>query len=174
MGAAETDLQRDVHALYSDHHGWLFAWLRRKLGCADNAADVAQDTFVRIIVSRDALLGMREPRPYLATTARRLLIDRARRQKLEQAYLAELARTAEHVDGYPSPEQIHVTVEALDQIGTALGDLPDKVRQAFLMHYLDGDTHRTVAARLGVTDRMVRKYLTRALLHCQRRAGIWP
>jgi RNA polymerase sigma-70 factor (ECF subfamily) len=40
---------------------------------------------VRILASRDALLGMAEPRAYLTTTARRLLVDRARRQALAQA-----------------------------------------------------------------------------------------
>ncbi|WP_269147395.1 sigma factor, partial [Herbaspirillum lusitanum] len=38
-----------MHSFYSSHHGWLFGWLRKKLGCTHNAADVAQDTFVRII-----------------------------------------------------------------------------------------------------------------------------
>eukprot|EP01034_Spumella_vulgaris_P043948 gene43948-54609_t len=33
-----------VADLYASHHGWLSGWLRKKMGCADNAADVAQDT----------------------------------------------------------------------------------------------------------------------------------
>ncbi|WP_407058407.1 sigma factor [Zoogloea oleivorans] len=53
MSAADPALHQQVHALYSDHHAWLFGWLRKKLGCAHNAADVAQDTFLRIM----AILG---------------------------------------------------------------------------------------------------------------------
>jgi len=34
------------HALYTDHQGWLQAWLRKKLGNAHQAADLAHDTFV--------------------------------------------------------------------------------------------------------------------------------
>ena len=98
--------QSQVHALYGAHHGWLFAWLRRKLGSADNAADLAQDTFLRIIGSRDALLGMREPRAFLTTTAQRLIVDQARRHALEEAYLRELALATGHLEGAPSPEQI--------------------------------------------------------------------
>ena len=51
-----------IAQLYASHHAWLHAWLRRKLGCSHGAADLAQDVFVRILASRDALCGMREPR----------------------------------------------------------------------------------------------------------------
>jgi len=39
----------DMAALYVAHHGWLQAWLRRRLGDAHQAADLAQDTFVRLL-----------------------------------------------------------------------------------------------------------------------------
>jgi len=163
--SVDAHFQSDMHALYSDHHGWLYAWLRRKLGCAHNAADVAQDTFVRILTSRDALLGMREPRAYLTTTAKRLLVDQARRQALEQAYLAELSINAETLAGAPSPERLMEVLQALEQIDAALRAAPNKAREAFLMHYLDGQTHAAVASHLGVSTRMVQKYLVQALTH---------
>lgn len=156
-----------MHAFYSSHHGWLFGWLRKKLGCSHNAADMAQDTFLRIIASRDALIGMREPRAYLTTTAKRLMLDRARRQVIEQAYLAELAIAAETIAGYPDPEEILLAVEALEQISYALQAVPDNARDAFLLHYLDGRTHAEVATRLGVSTRMVQKYLVQALVKCR-------
>lgn len=62
-----------VHTLYSHHHGWLQAWLRRRLGCADDAADLAQDTFMRLLgrpVQALAPEALREPRAYLTTLAR--------------------------------------------------------------------------------------------------------
>jgi len=171
MPAAESAFQQQIRALYSDHHGWLFNWLRRRLGCADNAADVAQDTFVRIIASRDALLGselaLAQPRAYLATVSRRLLIDRARRQALERAYLAELASLAADLPGMPSPEETLAALQALDEIGAALARVSAKARQAFLLHYLEGLSQAAVAERLGVSARMVQKYLVRCLLQCR-------
>lgn len=166
----EDALQHQVQALYIDHHGWLYRWLRKKLGCGHNAADVAQDTFVRIISSRDALLGMREPRAFLTTTAKRLLVDRARRQLIEQAYMAELALLAESLPGYPSPEETLETLQALEQIGAALQDASDKARSAFVLHYLEGETHAAIADQLKVSTRMVQKYLVQCLLHCHRAA----
>lgn len=169
--SADAQYHREMHALYSDHHGWLYAWLRRKLGCAHNAADVAQDTFVRILASRDALLGMREPRAYLTTTAKRLLVDRARRDALEQAYLAELVIDAETMADIPSPERLLEIVQALEQISEALQGVSDKAREAFLMHYLDGQTHTAVASHLGVSTRMVQKYLVQALARVHQGQG---
>lgn len=164
--AVETATQQQVRMLYCDHHGWLFAWLRRKLGCGHHAADVAQDTFVRILGSRDALLGLREPRAYLVTTAKRLLIDQARRELIEKAYLQELALASAQTAYAPSTEEIMETVQALMQIEAALCGLSDKARQAFLLCYLEGHTHVSAAQQLGVSSKMVQKYLIQALAHC--------
>jgi RNA polymerase sigma factor (sigma-70 family) len=154
-----------LHALYADHHGWLHGWLRRKLGCAHHASDVAHDTFMRLINSRDALLGMREPRAYLTTTAQRLLIDEVRHKRLEHAYLEALALSCGDRH-HPSPEQTLVAVQSLQQIADALAAVSVKAREAFLLHYLEGLTHDQVAVRLGVSARMVRNYLVRALTEC--------
>jgi RNA polymerase sigma factor (sigma-70 family) len=159
-------LHDHVNTLYCEHRGWLFNWLRRKLGSSDNAADLTQDTFLRIIASRDTLLGIREPRAFLVTTANRLMADRARRKLIEDAYLQELALAAAHQAGHPSPEQILETVQALTQIEAVLDGLANKPRQAFLLHYLDGETQQQIANQLGVSERMVRKYLVQALTHC--------
>lgn len=171
MSAAGSPWQQQMHTLYDEHHGWLFGWLRRKLGSPENAADLAQDTFVRIIASRDALLGVREPRAFLVTTAQRLLIDQARRQAIEVAYLRELGMAVEQLGGAPSPEHLLDTLQALTQIERALDGLPAKPRQAFLLHYLDGETHGFIAEQLGVSTRMIQKYLVQALLHCHRQRG---
>ena len=39
----------DAAALYSDHHGWLQRWLKFRLNNAYDAADLAHDTFVRVL-----------------------------------------------------------------------------------------------------------------------------
>ena len=170
MTTAELPLQRQFHNFYADHHGWLVHWLCRRLGCEHGAADLAHDTFLRLLGSHDplGLRDLREPRAYLTTTANRLLIDRARRQRIEHAYLAELALAAERLENHPSPEQILAAVEVLDQLCLALDGLPGKPRQAFLLHYLDGQTHAAIAVQLGVSTKMIQKYLVKALVHCHR------
>jgi len=162
------DSNKLMHDIYSEHHAWVYSWLRRKLGCAHNAADLAQDTFVRILSSRDALLQASQSRGYIATTARNLLIDRARRQRLEKAYLEELGLLALEHPGAPGAERIWETLEALEQICRLLDGLGAKPRQAFLLHYLEGQPQAVVAEQLGISVRMVQKYLVQVLLHCQQ------
>lgn len=164
MSSTPPSITQRMTALYSDHHGWLFAWLRKKLGCPHEAADLAQDTFVRILNSRDALLQMQEPRAYLTTTAKHLLLNHARRRAIEDAYLAGIMALGEQYA--PSAEQVRAAVEALEQISLVLEGLAAKPRAAFLMRYLDGMAHAEIAAQLQVSTKMVQKYLVQALVHC--------
>jgi len=166
MSSGEPPFQAAISDLYCDHHGWLLGWLRRKLGCAQNAADLTQDTFARILNARESVATLREPRAFLSTTARRLIIDQARRKHIENAYLQELALTAEALEGFQSPEQILSTLEALEHIAFMLEGLHDNVRQSFVLYYLDDLTQSEIARQLGLSDRTVRKYLIQALLHC--------
>ncbi len=50
----------DIGELYLQHHGWVVSLLRRKLGNRDQALDMAQDTFVRLLRSEMPSL-LREP-----------------------------------------------------------------------------------------------------------------
>lgn len=157
-----------IAELYSQHHGWLLAWLRKKLGCAHHAADVAQDTFLRVLAARNVLAELREPRAFLTTTAQHLLIDQARRRTLETTYLAELALLSESLAAFPSPEQTLETLQALEQIAGALANASPKAREAFLLHYLEGLGQEEIARRLAVSARMVRKYLVQCLMLCDQ------
>lgn len=160
--------QSQISQLYKQHHCWLHNWLKGKMACPDNAADLAQDTFVKIIKSRDALLSMREPRAYLATTAKRLLIDKSRRELLEKTYLAELTLASSLCEGHPSVEQTWLAIEALEEMSKILEQMPAKCQQAFLFYYLDGLSQSEIATQLGVTNRTVRSYLVNVLVHCQQ------
>ena len=166
MFAGAPSLHQQVHALYSDHHGWLQGWLRRKLGCTHRAADLAHDTFVRILSCRDAeAVGqIREPRAYLTTIAQGLVSNHHRRQKLEQAWAEALAALPEPLA--PSPETQAILLETLVEIDRLLDTLPGPVRQAFLLSQLDGLPQAEIALRLGVSVPTVKRYVARALVLC--------
>ncbi|WP_238139487.1 sigma-70 family RNA polymerase sigma factor [Roseateles aquatilis] len=159
-------LHDQFHDWYSGHHRWLHAWLSRRLGCPHRAADVAHNTFLRLLSARDALLGVQQPRAWLTTTARRLIVDEVRHQRIEQAYLDELTALTADGAGAPSPEQILDAVQALMQLSAILDTVAPKARTAFLRHYLDDEPQAVVAEELGVSVRMVRKYLAQVLLEC--------
>ena len=161
-----------VAELYAEHHHWLIGWLRYKLGCRHQAADLAHDTFLRILGHRqDKLPGLREPRAYLTTVARGLLVDQFRRRELERAYLEALAGEPEATE--PSPEDRHLVLEALMEVDRMLDGLSAKARSAWLLSRLDGLGHAEIAERLGVSVPRVRQYLAKVARQCyELRYGI--
>lgn len=159
-----------LDALYKGYHGWLLVWLRRRLDCPHNAADMAQDTFIRLL-STGSYVAPNEPRAFLATVARRLLMDRGRRQKLEQAYREELARHAEYLEQAPSAEQVMAAVQALEHIARALAAMAPRMRQVFVLRHLDGLSHAEIAAQLNVSTKTVQNDLVQALLQCHAAGG---
>ncbi len=156
--------QQTFTAMYSEHHGWLRGWLRKKLRCDQQAADLAHDAFIRVLMLPEPQ-NIKEPRAFLATTAGRLLIDGARRQRIEKAYMHALAIQCEDA-GMPDPAAIHVALQALERIAEMLAGLPAKARDAFLLSRLDGLTYNEIASRLEVSPSTVKNYITSALVHC--------
>ncbi|MDQ2137587.1 sigma-70 family RNA polymerase sigma factor [Alcaligenaceae bacterium B3P038] len=165
MTASDPSLH-PVHTLYSEHHGWLQGWLRRKLGCTFEAADLMHDTFVRVLdrSDRSDLNVIREPRAYLTTIAHGIMVNHVRRKDLERAYLQALAALPEAVA--PSPEARAIALEALIDIDRLLDGLPPRVRRAFLLNQLEGLTHAEIAEQLAVSVSSIRQYLVRAMTHC--------
>ena len=167
--------QADIRRLYLDHHGWLQGWLRRRLGCAADAADLAHDTFVRLL-NKSAFPrfdSLAEARAYLRTVGGALCVDLWRRREVERAWLDALAARPEPFT--PSPEHQAVVIETLLEVGRMLGRLSHKAATAFVMAQVDGTPYREIAAELGVSERMVKKYLAQAMLQCALiEAGLDP
>lgn len=154
-----------VESLYREYSPWLTGWLRARLGhCSDRAADFAQDTFVRILQSGACVAQVAQPRSYLATIARGLMIDHFRRHDIEQAYLAELALVSPALQ--PSLEERAILLETLLAIDRMLADLGPKVRQAFMLAQLEGLDYATIAAQLNVSVSSVKKYMHKAVVQC--------
>jgi RNA polymerase sigma-70 factor (ECF subfamily) len=151
-----------IDALYREHRDWLQGWLRRRLGDGHAAADLTQDTFVRVITGGQAQ-AIREPRAYLTTLAQRVLYNFWRRRELEHAWLDALAAQPEELA--PSPEAYALVREAIETLDRWLDGLPPKVREAFLLRQLEGLPHGEIAARMGVSITSVERYVKQAIVH---------
>lgn len=152
-----------VAKLYVDHHRWLHAWLRRKLGCTHLAADLTQDTFVRVLGARD-IGHLNEPRAYLLTLAQRVLYSFWRRRDLENAWLDALAAQPESYA--PSAEDYALVREAIETLDRLLDGLPLRARKVLLMNRLEEMTHTEIAKAIGVSLATVERDMKLALTHC--------
>ena len=98
MAAAEFALQQQVEILYTDHHGWLRGLLRRTLGNAFDAADLAHDVYLQLLRT-GRVPPADERRRHLTQIANGLVIDLYRRRRVEAAYLEALALLLCKLDG---------------------------------------------------------------------------
>ncbi len=152
-----------VQNIYEQHHSWLHGWLKGKLHNACDAADVAHDTFVRILGGRHAAQIV-EPRDYLATIARGLVIDRYRRHAIEQAYKQTLAERPEAIA--ISEEDKAIILETLVAVDKALSALGERARRIFMLSQIEGLTYQQIADQLQVSLTTVKKHMIRALTEC--------
>lgn len=158
----------EVETLYLQHHAWLKNWLMYRLRSSEKyfAADLTQDTFVRILdsCSHQRLQALREPRAYLCTVAHGVLVSWLRRRSLEHAWQEALASLPEPLA--PSAEQQYIILETLHEIDTMLDTLKPRVKQAFLMATLDGLKQQEIAQILNVSVPTVKSYIHKAWLSC--------
>lgn len=163
MPAADRALAPDIATLYTDHHGWLLGWLRRRLGNAFDAADLTQDTYVRLLGREEGeIRAIREPRALLMTIAQGLAANLYRKRCVEQAYLDALALLPGPVAA--SAEHRAIVLETLVEVDRLLGQLPLPVRQAFLLSQIDGMKQADIAAELGLSVPTVRRHIARAVV----------
>ncbi len=153
----------DVAALYDTQHRWLQHWLRRRLNCSQSAADLAQDTFLRLL-AKDQPLDIQAPRSFLAKVAQSVLSNHFRRQTLERAYLQALAQLPEAQA--PDLETQAILLETLVELDALLERLEQPVRQAFLWSQLDGLSHGDIAERLAISVTTVKRYIAKAGAQC--------
>nr|WP_225616917.1 sigma-70 family RNA polymerase sigma factor [Variovorax sp. 38R] len=163
MAFTEVAPSQPVEVLYSDHHGWLRGWLRKRLGNAFDAADIAHDTYLRIL-SSGRVPPPDESRRHLTQIANGLVIDLYRRRQIEAAYMEAIALGPEALA--PSEEERALALEALLELDTILQGLPAKARTALLLCRLDGLSYREIAQELGVSVSSVEKYIAAGLQAC--------
>ncbi|WP_025135460.1 sigma-70 family RNA polymerase sigma factor [Achromobacter sp. DH1f] len=154
---------RKISDLYAGHHSWLKGWLRKRMGDSDTAADLAQDTFVRVL-SKPPQGDLQEPRAYLTVIAKGLVSNWYRRRAIENAYLEELASRPEAYS--VSPEDRALMLEALFEIDAMLDKLPAKAREAFLLSQLDELPYSEIAQRLNISLSTVKRYIVLGFAQC--------
>lgn len=154
--------------MYTQHNRWLVSWLQRRFGNRHDAADIAQDTFTRLLVNVQtlALPDIREPRAYLTTVAKRLMVNHLERQSLEQAYLASLQTLPEET--VLSVEARAILLETLAELDALLNALPANVRTAFLLSQLEGLSYEEIAAQMQLSVRTITRYMAQGFRQCLR------
>lgn len=157
--------QQILQDMYLDHHDWLRHWLNSRVRYPFTAADLVQDTFVKLLQTQQ-LFSIQEPRAYLVNVAKHLLIDKHRRYILEQNYLETLKQHADDQDILLSSNQIEEAVLILDFLTVALQGTTALTRKAFIMYYFEGYSQSEIATEIGKSLRTTQLYLAECLQLC--------
>lgn len=163
--------RQDVSALIAalrENYRDLLRFLTRRTGDADRAADLAQDTYLRL-AAVSAASEIENARAYVYRVAGNLAIDTLRRDARIANDFTFLEEGSAVADPAPSPETRALARERLRLLEAALDELPAKKRLALLLSRVDGRTFAEIAERLGVSESMVAKYIVQALRHCRDR-----
>ncbi|SLM50107.1 putative RNA polymerase sigma factor FecI (Sigma-19) [Nitrospira japonica] len=142
-------------------------FLQRRLGCPEAAADLLQETFLRV-AQLPASTQPDNPRAFLFRIASNLAIDELRRNQVRRPFQEPLEE-AEHVpSATPSCEQAIFDKQRMTLLQSALEQLSPRCRTIFMLRRVQGHSYDEIAHRLGVSERIVAKEINRALAHCQQ------
>lgn len=164
--AAEEGRAQAISRLFQDHNAALLSYLVARLRNEAEAREVAQEAYVRLL-QLDQPVATSFLRAYLFRIAKGIAIDRHRqrttRERLDQQSVVEELSLV-------SPIESSVMAEnELAVLLAALRELPLNCQRAFLLHRFNDLSTVEIAERMGVSDRMVRKYIKRALMYCRFR-----
>lgn len=155
-----------VERLFREHNQALLRFLKVKLRSPQEAKDVAQEAYVRLL-KLDAPDASSYLRALLFKTAANLAIDRLRARQSEVRRLE--MEFFEEVSTESDPEKRATAAEDLRSIEQSLARLPAKCRQAFLLRRLDGLSCAEIARRMQIPERTIRHYITEAIVFCRSR-----
>lgn len=169
MDQKQDDKQLFVAGVAASYGRRLRRFLAARMRNAADAPDLAQEIYLRMLrVERHELI--RNPEAYLFTVASHLLNEHMLRQAATPisvdvgAVYAELRTVAEH-----DPSEHADRQQRIEQLEHAIEELSPKAQAALLLHRRDGYTLDEIGHHLGVSRAMAKKYLAKALAHCQQR-----
>lgn len=154
------------HRALAEHADSLKAYATRLLGDSIAAEDVAQDAFLALYRHLNQV-PTAAFRPWLFRVARNLCLDQLRRRKFKLSLFRDLQKDEDQPfvpadGGSIRPDEVAETREANQAIEAAIGELPLKFREAFLLCEVEGLSYEDAAAVMGCPVKTVSTRLFRA------------
>jgi RNA polymerase sigma-70 factor (ECF subfamily) len=154
----------------------LLAYFLRRTGSTQEAEDLTQETFVRLIGS-STFETAEEARAFVFRVASNLLRDRARSAirlrkfptlPIDSATAEQLGpRLVEGID----PERVLIAKENLTEVLACLDELGERTKNIFILFRLEGMKQKGIAAFYGIGLSTVEKHVMAAAIHLAKRFG---
>lgn len=160
-----------VERLFTEQYASLLAFFGRRVRAKSEAADLAQEVYLRMLRVGDAET-IRNPEGYLFTVATNLAREHAVLERRRSSGIGlDEAQDDASLQVLPAYERELDGAQRAARLHTVLAQLSPKCRAAVVLQYAQGLSYQEIALRLNVSPHMVKKYLAQALMHCRRRMG---
>lgn len=172
---ADLDAVRDewlsVEQAFRRYHGGLMNFLRQRLRSEEDAADVAQETYTRLVQSYHDELDPQTASTLIFRIAINAANDLSRRRKTHHAVDHCSAELVPLTSEEPSQERRVHAQQQLELLYAAIESLPPRCRQVFLLNRVDRMTYGQIASHCGISVSMVEKHITKALAALRTEVG---
>ena len=148
------------------HEGALRCYLRGRFPTISDQDDLVQETYMRLLRAKNAGT-VREARPYLFVIARNAALDLIRRGKNSSIDGIVDIEQLSVVEDRPGVAEAVAHDQELELLRQAIDALPERCRQVFVLRKLHGFSHRTIAAKLNISEHTVNAHLSLGVLHCR-------
>lgn len=141
----------------------LMRYLRSNWRNASDVADLRQEVYARVFEA--ALDHIPDnPKRFLLTSARNLLINRIRREQVvPMETFADFEALGLAADT-PEPDRLVIEKEELRRVEAALAQLPPRTREAIELTFFEGLSGTEIARRMGVSKQTASEFIAKGTL----------
>lgn len=160
-----------VTALEKAHSVELRRFLAARLRNSADLPDLVQEIYLRVLRLKDHE-SIRNPRAYLYTIASHVLHE----YRLRHAAASDTTDSLDvmsslHPAAPDNPAEEADIERRMEALGRSLEEHSPRAYAVLIMYRCEGLTLKQIGQRLGVSSVMARKYLMRAIRHCDEHLG---
>ncbi|MCX8477360.1 MAG: RNA polymerase sigma factor [Sphingomonas sp.] len=144
------------------HEPALRSWLARRQPLGLEVDDIIQQAYA-ILADLETVEGIRFPRAYLFQVARSVITHHVRRARVVSIHTMDDLTELEHADDCPSPERIAIDRDQLRRLAQAIGAMPAKTQEAFVLRRVEGLSQREISTRMAISENTVEKHISKGL-----------
>jgi RNA polymerase sigma factor (sigma-70 family) len=160
----------EVARIFREHNRKLVGLLVTRLKNEQEAKEIAQEAYVKVLQLEPKPGTVSYLRSYLFRVAENLAVDRLRQRQIRER-IDQLDSINDLFEDAPA-ERAAIAEQELALLRRVVAELPETCREAFRLYKLADLPIEKVAQLLGLKERMVRRHVSRALVYiCLRCEG---
>jgi RNA polymerase sigma-70 factor (ECF subfamily) len=150
--------------LFNKYRAPLHRYLAGLVGSNDDAAELVQESYFRLMRHLEVTQLEAIARSYLFQTATNLARDYHRRRAVRRPDLnVSIDEAADTLADTATPEQTLLWEESIGEIRAALREMPQELRDVFLLSRFRRKTYPEIAHMLGISSRTVERRMSQAM-----------